>query len=152
MSSSNPFDFSQFFKPLDPEAVSRQWQEMLSSGGVPGIDMNAYYDTYRKNLEALAAANKAAMEGTQQILQRQAEMMQAALAEATEAARSLGQTHDPAQLADAQAKVFEAAIAKSMENAAEMSDLVRQTQDEAGKALVERFNASIEELKASVKA
>lgn len=151
MSSSNPFDFSQFFKPLDTEAMTRQWQEMLQQGSVPGVDMNAYYETYRKNFEALAAANKATMDGAQQILQRQAEMMQSALAEATEAARSLSQTHDPSQLAEAQAKLFETAIAKAMENASEMSDLVRQTQDEAGQTLVERFNESVEELKASFK-
>ncbi len=148
MKTTNPFDFSQFFQPFDLNALTKQWQEMLSGYNIPNVDISALQQIQKKNLEALAAANKATIEGAQHLMQRQAEMMQAAFSEATQAAKSLTGIHDPQELAAAQVKLVEDAMSKSMANANEISEMVKKAHEEASKAITDRVAASIEEMKA----
>jgi len=148
MKTTNPFDFSQFFQPLDLNSLTKQWQEMFSGVNIPNVDVSALQQAQQKNLEALAAANKATIEGTQQLMQRQAEMLQTAFSEATEAAKSLTGIHDPQELAAAQMKLVEDAMSKTMANATEISEMVKKSQEEAAKAITDRVTASIEEMKA----
>lgn len=150
MTTGNPFDFSQFFQPVDMEAMTKQWQDMFSGINIPNLDVSALQQAQKSNLEALAAANKAAIEGTQALMQRQAEMMQAAMTEAAEAAKSLSGIHDPKELATAQAKLVEDALNKTMNNATEITEMVKKTQEEATKAITDRVEASLEELKSQL--
>lgn len=52
----------------------------------------------------------------------------------------------------AQTKAIEGAFEKAIANATEISDLVRQTQDESLKAVNTRISESLQELKESLKA
>ncbi|MCP5016835.1 MAG: TIGR01841 family phasin [Ketobacter sp.] len=102
-----------------------------------------------KNAQALTEANRAAIEGTQKLLQRQAEMIQQALSEATEAAKTIASSGGPKEAIAAQTKAIEGAFEKAIANATEITDLVRQTQDESLKMVNTRMSESLQELKES---
>jgi len=150
MTTTNPFDMSNLFQQFDPAAMTKQIQDMFGSYQIPNVDMSALMQAQSKNMQALTAANRAAIEGTQALLQRQAEMVQQALAEATEAAKSIAGSGSPQAAAAEQTKVVELAFEKAIANAAEISDMVKKTQDETTKVVSARITESLEELKSSI--
>jgi hypothetical protein len=50
--------------------------KVMSQFQLPGVDFAALVDRERKNIEALAEANRIAFEGWQRLVRRQAEMLQ----------------------------------------------------------------------------
>ena len=150
MTTSNPFDFSSLFTQFDPTAMTKQIQDMFGSYQIPNVDRSAVMQAQSKNIQALTAANRAAVEGTQALLQRQAEMMQQALAEATEAAKAIAASGSPQQAAAEQTALVEKAFEKAIANAAEISEMVKKTQDEAAKLVSARITESLEELKQNI--
>ena len=50
--------------------------KLMSQFRLPGVDFAALVDRERKNIEALAKANRIAFEGWQRLVRRQAEMLQ----------------------------------------------------------------------------
>lgn len=148
--TSNPFDISNMFKQFDPAAMTKQIQEMFSSYKIPNVDMSALIQSQSKNVQALTAANRSAIEGTQALLQRQAEMVQQALSEATEAAKAIASSGSPQAAIAEQTKVVEQVFEKAIANAAEISDMVRKTQEETAKLVNARISESLEELKGNI--
>lgn len=151
--SNTPFDFSKMFANLsDTSAMTKQFEDMFSQFKMPSVDTDAITAAQKKNLEALAASNKAAMEGTQTILKRQTEMMQAAMEGAAAAAKTMAGSQDPSELPQTQAKLVEEALTSALTNAQELSDMVRTTQEDASKAIAERFAEGMKEIQATSKA
>ena len=148
--TNNPFDFNAFFNPFDRNAATQQFMNLFGQYKAPNVDMSVVTEAQRKNLEALAAANKSAVEGARQLMQRQAEMLQKAMSEATTAAQSLAESKDPAEVAGKQAKLIEEAMSQAIANATEISELVAKTQDETVKVINDRVNQGMEELKANL--
>ena len=60
--------------------------QLLAQFKLPGVDVNALIEGRRKDIEAVAAANRHAYEGMQLLAQRQAEMLREAIAEWQQAA------------------------------------------------------------------
>ncbi len=58
-------------------------------------DMDLMLGAYRRNLEALSAANRVALEGAQQIARRNMEIMQQTMGEMTDAMRGLSAAESP---------------------------------------------------------
>ena len=151
--TNNPFDMNNFFNSFnafDRNAVTQQFMNMFGQYKAPNVDMSAVTEAQRKNLEALAAANKSAIEGTRLLMQRQAEMIQKAMSEATAAAQSLASSKDPAEAAEKQTKLMEEAMSQAIANATEISELVTKTQDETAKVINDRVTQGMEELKANM--
>ncbi len=66
------------------------FSKMFDSLRMPGMpDMDLMLGAYRRNLEALSAANRVALEGAQQVARRNMEIMQQTMGEMTEAMRGL---------------------------------------------------------------
>ncbi len=145
-----PFDFSNLFKEFDPTAMTKQIQDMFGSYKIPNVDMSALVQAQSKNVQALTAANRTAIEGTQKLLQRQAEMIQQALSEAAEAAKTIASSGGPKEAVAAQTQAIESTFEKAIANATEISDLVRQTQDESMKMVNARISESLQELRESL--
>jgi hypothetical protein len=51
--------------------------KLMSQFRLPGVDFGALVDRERKNIEALAEANRIAFEGWQSLVRRQAEILRA---------------------------------------------------------------------------
>ena len=150
MKTQFPFDFSQIFKQLDPAAMTKQYQEFFGKFNVPNLDMSALVEAQNKNVKALTDANQAMLEGTKTLMQRQAEMVKQVLEEASEAAKSLGSAATPQDAADKQVKLIEASVSEALANFAEISEMVKSTQDETTKLVTARFNESMEELRSNI--
>jgi len=78
MSTQNPFDFSSMFTNFDPQAAIKQMQESFASASMPKFDAEGFASAQSKNVELFMNANKAVMENSQAVMQRQADMIQQA--------------------------------------------------------------------------
>lgn len=71
--------------------------KMLGDVKIPGFDMEVIMSAQRKNIEALTAANQAAVQGMQAVAQRQAEILSQAMNEVSSIAQQLSrQRQQPA--------------------------------------------------------
>jgi phasin family protein len=148
--TNNPFDFTSLFTGYDPQAFIRQMQGGFNAYQLPNFDSGAFLESQRKNMEALVSANQAAFAGTQELFKCQSEMLQQAMTDATEAARGLASSDNPQDLAEKQAKLLQSAVEKALANSAELTELVKSSQEAVAKQVNERFLASIQEIKDAI--
>ena len=150
MSQQNPFDLSNLMGQFDPAALTKQLQGMMSNYKIPSLDTNALVQAQTKNMQALAAANRAAIEGTQTMLKRQLEMVQQAVSEASEAAKQLASSGSPQAAAAQQTKLIEDAFTKALSNATEISELLKKTQEDASQVVTTRIGESLTEVRETI--
>ena len=148
--ANNPFDFSSLLKGYDPQAFFKQMQGGFSAYQLPNFDNKAFLESQKKNMEALVNANQAAMAGTQELFKAQSEMLQQAMADATEAAKELAGTSNPKELAEKQTDLVQTAVEKALANSTELGELVKHNQEEITKMINERFVASMQEIKEAI--
>jgi phasin family protein len=115
---------------------------------VPGVDVQLLVDSQRKNLEALAAANKQVFEGIQAVAKRQQEFMAQSLSEAQRAAADLGGSQGPRDLAIKQTELLKQGFDKAFANMRELAELVWQSNAQAVSTINQRVSASLDEMKA----
>ncbi len=149
--SNNPFDFSSMFTQFDPaSAMQNQMQKMFNQYKLPNIDMKSILETQQKNMDAVTAANRAAVEGMQELMKFQSKIIQEAMKEGTNIVQNLNISDEPGDLSKKQSEIVEETMQKAFANAADMSDIVTKTQKETSKLITERFDAAMKELKDSV--
>ncbi len=115
-STNNPFDFTSLLKGFDPQAFFKQMQGGFSAYQLPNFDSGAFMESQKKNMEALVSANQAAFAGTQELFKCQSEMLQQAMADATDAAKGLAGSSNPQDLAEKQAELLQSAMEKALCN------------------------------------
>ncbi|HET6182598.1 MAG TPA: TIGR01841 family phasin [Acetobacteraceae bacterium] len=113
-----------------------------------GFDMQAVTEAGRRNMEAIAAANRVAMEGAQSFARRNMEIMQQAMSEMTEALRGLATAEAPHEKAARQAELVKAAYQRAVANIQELSEMIQRSNAEALAVLNKRFTEALDELKA----
>ncbi|MEZ5585291.1 MAG: phasin family protein [Candidatus Competibacteraceae bacterium] len=152
MSTSNPFnpfasvDFSKFdFSKFD-------FSKMLGDMKVPGFDMQAVMDAQRKNIEALTAANQAAVQGMQAVAQRQAEILSQAMNEVSSMAQQFSSAGNPQEMSAKQAEVARKAFEQALANMRELAEMVNKSNTDAFAIINKRVTESLQELKALVAA
>jgi phasin family protein len=150
MTTKKPFEFTDLVKRLDPAAITEQYKELLGKLRLPNLDTTALIETQSKNVQVLTDANRAILESTQSLFQRQTEMVKQVLEEASEAIKSLAGSANPQEAAEKEIKLIEDSVSKALANFSEISELVRKTQDETTKLVTDRFNESLNELRASI--
>lgn len=116
----------------------------------PVPDGEALLGAHRKNLEALSAANRIALEGAQAVAKRHMEIMQQTMAEVSEQIRALSSTETPSAKAARQAELLKQAYEKAVANARELGDLIQRANAEAIGTLNQRFAEAMDEVKALV--
>ena len=147
---SNPFDFSSILKAYDPQAFLSQLKGGFSAYRLPNIDSESFIESHKKNLEALVAANQAAFSGTQELLRYQSEILKQAMADATEAANSLAGSTSPKEVAEKQTELVQAAFEKAVANSTELSELVKNNQEQIAQVVNQRFADAIKEIKEAI--
>lgn len=124
--------------------------EVMRQFKMPGVDVEAMMARERSNMEALQQANQVAFDGMQALANRQAEMLREAMETWQQSARdAVGSGVSPEsakQSADMARKAFEQALA----NMRELAEMSAKTQREAFDVVRQRFEASLEELKAGI--
>ena len=110
-------------------------------------DMEALAAAQRRNIEALSTANRVALEGAQAVARRHMEIMQASVAEMTEAMKSFSTADAPQDKAAKQAQLAKASYEKAVANLQEIADLIQKSNHEALSVLNKRFAEAMDEVK-----
>jgi phasin family protein len=127
-------------------------QKMLGELKLPGMpDTEALMRAHQRNLEALSAANRIALEGAQAVARRHMEIMQQTMAELTATLTALAGGDGPQDKAAKQAELLKAAYERAVANTREMGDLIQKANGEAIGALNSRVAEALDELRDLVK-
>ena len=124
---------------------------MLAEFRLPGMpDVEQLAAAQRKNIEALSAANKVALEGAQAVARRHMEILQQSMSEMTQAMQSMTGAQDPQARATKQAEMLKAAYERAVGNMREVADLIQKSNAEALSLLNQRFTEAMDEVKTMV--
>jgi phasin family protein len=112
---------------------------------LPKFDMDQMIEIHRKNLEAMAQSAAAVAEGTQAMAQKQREIVEAGLREASTMAQEFKAQNDQnlARQTEFAKKVFDIAI----QGAQETAQLTRMSTGDAVKILQDRMREGLEEIR-----
>jgi len=111
--------------------------KLMSQFQLPGVDFATLVDRERKNIEALAKANRIALEGWQRLVRRQAEMLQETMKKVVADA---SQQDAKKKRADLAKEGFEKALA----NMRELAEITTQSQKEAFDVVRRRIEENVE--------
>ncbi len=140
-------DFTKFSGSFDPSKMTEQFTKAFSQFKVPGLDVNDIIASQQKNLEALTAANQAAMAGIQAIAARQTEIMQQTMTATASAAEEMVKSGSPQAAAAKQVDLVKTSFQKALADMTEIAQMVAKSNSEAGAAINKRMTESLEEVK-----
>lgn len=141
------FDVTKIMGEFDPTKMADEFAKMATKYKLPGVDMNALVDSQRKNLEALTAANRVAIEGMQAVAKRQAEILQETMDEVSSALERFTKAGTPQDAAANQAEFAKGAFEKALGNMRELAELVAKSNTEATQAINSRISETLDEIK-----
>lgn len=122
-------------------------EKMMKDFKIPGVDLDSMMTSQRKNLEAIGAANKVAMEGMQAVAQRQSEIMREAMEEMAKATKTMTSAGSPQEASGKQADMARESFEKALANMRELAEMVAKSNSEAFDVVNRRMNESLEEFK-----
>lgn len=135
--------------PIDPKAPDFDFRRIFAEMKFPMMpDMEAFTTAARRNMEALTAANRVALEGAQAVARRHMEIMQQTMTEMSEAVRALAGTEAPQEKAARQAELIKRTYEHAVANLKELRDLIQRSNEEALALLNRRFTEAMDEVKA----
>jgi len=144
------FDATKIMGDFDPSKMMTEFNKAMTELKVPAVDAAPVLEAQRKNLEALAEANKLALEGVQAVFKRQAEILQKTTEELQ---KNLGGFAAPESVQDGVAKqtdLVKGAVEQALSNARELAEMVNKSNTEAFEKINVRFNENLEEVKEQV--
>jgi len=126
-------------------------RKFASDLGLPKVDVDMLIEGHKKNIDALTQSATIAARGAQSVAQKQREIFEAGLQQATKLARGyqpLGKIQDNLALQTEFAKkVFEIAVKGAQDSAT----TARQSTSEAVKIIQDRLKESFDEIRSSVR-
>ncbi|MCX8133560.1 MAG: TIGR01841 family phasin [Roseococcus sp.] len=132
--------------PFTPEEMMK----LFGSMKLPSAEqLQALAEAQKRNLEAMVAANRLAMEGAQALARRNLDILQQAMAELTRTMQTLASLEgSPAEKAQQQAAALKAAYERAVAHMKELADLIQKSNGEAMEVLNRRFSEALDELRA----
>ena len=121
--------------------------KMVEKFKLPGIDVNAIVESQRKDMEALAEANRQAYEGIKALAQRRNEILQEALVQWQDAMKDATGKDAMSKRAEMAKKGVQQAIA----NFHELAEMEAQSRGKAWKVLQDRFQENVANLQKLLK-
>jgi len=141
------FDITKYMKDMDPGKMMEEFSKMLKQYNLPGVDMDSLMASQKKNMEALTAANRVALEGMQAVAKRQAEILQETMNEASKAVDVLSKAGSPTEVAAKQAELAKDAFERALSNMRELAEMVAKSNEEATSTINARISATLDEIK-----
>ncbi|MFK7836532.1 MAG: phasin family protein [Sulfitobacter sp.] len=131
----------------DSNPFMDMFQNFGSSMNIPSPDLSALMDGHRKNLEALQAAAQIGSQTSQELMSKQREALETALADISDAVQEVqaGAT-DPSAMMTGQMEMAKRSFEATVKNATEMSQVVQQGSTEAFDVLKDRVMDSISDM------
>jgi len=147
------FDFTAF---MDPSKLAEQWEKFditkaADQFKVPGLDAQALVEYQKRNLEAVASANKIALEGAQAVIRRQAEILRQSVEEASKALSELNAAGTPQDKFVKQAELAKDAYESAVANLRELTEMASKSNGEAAELLSSRVSESFGEFTSEIK-
>jgi phasin family protein len=110
-------------------------------------NMEAVFASQRRNIEALAAANKVAMDGAQAVAKRNLEILQQSMTDLSESMLAMAAPGEPEQRLTKQAELARKAFENAATNMKELGEMIQRANAEAMGVLNRRFAEAVEEVK-----
>ena len=121
-------------------APGLDFTKLLQPFKIPGVDFSSIVERERKNIEALAQANRIAFEGWQNLVRRQSEILQDSMKRAVDDAKSQTALQKGAELARS---AFETALA----NMRELAEMATKSQRDAFEVIRKRVEENMNALR-----
>ena len=137
-------DFAKFYGDFNKAAAD--FGKMFVNGRA-SFDFEAAIATQRKNVEALTAANRIAVEGTQAVLRRQAELVREVMEELSSVSKEFTTAGSPEDKLVKQTELAKAAFESAIANVRELQGLVQKASDEAVSVISKRVVDNFDEVK-----
>jgi phasin family protein len=142
--TDNPFTQAM----AQAKTAAEDFSKMFMGLKMPPVpDSEALLAAHRRNIEALSAANRIALEGAQAVAKRHMEIMQQTMSELGEQIRMLATVEAPAAKAARQADLLKQSYERAVANTKELTDLIQHANAEAVGALSHRFSEAMDEVK-----
>ena len=120
--------------------------KMFSDLKVPGLDPEALVSAQRKNIEAVTAANKVAVDAWQEIARQQTEYLKEAVAQAAKTMREGASASSPEGNAQRQTDAVQEAVAKALATMKSMAEVAAKANAEAFDKINRRFVEGLSEV------
>lgn len=143
----NPFAAVMHQAKTAAEEVTKMFADMKLPQMATMPDTAALMDAHRRNMEAMSAANKVALEGAQAVAKRHMEIMQSTMTEISETMRGLTATASPQDKAQKQTELLKHAYEGAVANTKELADMIQHANGEALSLLNKRFAEAMDEAK-----
>jgi phasin family protein len=143
--------FSKSLMDLDMTKGVEQVLNQLAELKVPGVDMDALVASQRDNLEAVAKANRAAMEGLKGVGEWQVKILKQAMEDISESTAALTRAESPQAALVEQAEVAKRVFEMAVKNMQDLADILHKANEDATKVIVERVPESLDEIKEVLK-
>lgn len=113
----------------------------------PNVDVEALMATQRKNLEALAAANRLAVEATQAVFKRQTDVLRQTMEQIAATGRDIAGAGSVPEKAAKQTELAKEQFERTVVNMREIAEMVARSNTEAADLLNKRFAQSLDEFR-----
>ena len=140
-------DWLRALSSLDASKGSEQLLNALARLEVPGLNMDALVASQRDNLEAINAANRAAMDGVKAVGEWQLKILQETVQGMMTAVGGLSGVGSPQQLVAAETELAKKAFETAVSRIRELAEIVARANQQAADAIVKRVPASLDEIR-----
>ena len=144
-------DWLKSMSSLDVTKGTEQLLNLLAGLNVPGVNMDALVASQKDNLEALSAANRAAVEGVKAVGEWQVKILQETVQELTTAIGGMAKVGSPQQMIAAETELAKKSFETAVSRMRELSEIVTKANQQATDAIVNRIPESLEEIKEVLK-
>jgi len=130
------------------KSAAEDFSKLFADIKLPAVpDSAALLAAHRRNVEALSAANRIALEGAQAVAKRHMEIMQQTMSELSDSLRALSGAEAPSAKAARQTELLKRAYERTVSNTKELTDLIQRANAEAIGTLNHRFVEAMDEVK-----
>ncbi|WP_200343480.1 phasin family protein [Rhodovibrio sodomensis] len=138
--TGNPFIDQNLSEMFNPHNYLDQFQ-------IPGLDNQNLMEAHRKNIEALAEANRVVLEGAQAMVRLQTETVCTAMDEVAQAMQLAQQASSNEEIVAKQTEIYRSAFETALKHAREMTETGAKSQNDALELLNKRVAANLDEMR-----
>ncbi|HYM01448.1 MAG TPA: TIGR01841 family phasin [Stellaceae bacterium] len=117
---------------------------------LPAVELNEIIAGQKKNIEAFTKAMQSASEGANAVARRQAEILKAALEEASKMMRDLTVPGNPKETVVKQVELIKRTFETAVANARELALMIEKSNKEAFDVIGKRTSETLEEIRKSL--
>ncbi|AUB84142.1 phasin family protein [Candidatus Thiodictyon syntrophicum] len=140
-------DWGKTMTSLDLTKGTEELLGFVAGLQVPGVNMDALVASQRENLQALSAANQAAVAGYQAVAEYQMKILQETMQRLTAAIAGLAAVKSPQELVAAETELARKSFETALRQMRELAQIVTEANQEAAEVIARRIPESLEEIK-----